>query len=63
MASNFEEYVKLYNEADKAARQLHIAPTDLSIKLNLMMTGVIFSDEIDTDILFDYGCCTCGTAT
>jgi len=33
MSGNFEEYIKLYNEADKASRQLHIALTDLSIKL------------------------------
>ena len=25
------------------------------MRANLMMTGVIFSGEIDTDIMFDYG--------
>jgi hypothetical protein len=25
------------------------------VRANLMMTGVIFSGELDTDILFDYG--------
>jgi hypothetical protein len=30
------------------------------VRADLMMTGVIFSDEIDTDILFDYGIFTPG---
>src|SRR5262245_28553699 len=30
------------------------------VRADLMMTGVIFSDEIDTDIVFDYGIFTPG---
>jgi hypothetical protein len=30
------------------------------VRADLMMTGVIFSGEIDTDILFDYGMFTPG---
>ena len=30
------------------------------VRADLLMTGVIFSDEVDTDILFDYGIFTPG---
>ena len=33
MPGDLEEYLKLYNEADRVARQLHLALSDLSVKL------------------------------
>ena len=33
MPGDLEEYLKLYDEADRVARQLHLALSDLSVKL------------------------------